>query len=213
MTNEAEQTSNISILIVEDELVVAHDIARRLGKLGYDVADIKSESTQVINFLEIHRPDLILCDIMIEGDKDGVEVAEFIHAHHKIPLVFLTALSDRTTLDRAKKVLPYGYIVKPFDNHDLLTAIELALYKHSMELERLRLTPEKINILCHDPVTEREFEMLMDITKGLTNQQISESRFISVSTVKYHIGKLLDKLEVNNRAAALHRILSLLTES
>ncbi len=203
--------SNISILIIEDEGVVAHDIARRLKKLGYDVAGIKSSSDQALNFLAIHTPDLILCDIMIDGDLDGIEVAEKVYEDKPIPLIFLTALSDRGTLDRAKKVLPYGYIVKPFDNHDLLTAIELALYKHSQELEKYSISIERINKICHEDLTEREFEMLEDIVKGLTNKQISETRFISISTVKYHIGKLLEKMEVSNRADALHKIIHLLS--
>ena len=108
-------------------------------------------------------------------------------------------------------MLPYGYIVKPFDNHDLSTAIELALYKHSVELEKLAITLNKVNRMTTAPLTEREFEMLLDITKGLTNAQISEHRFISISTVKYHIGKLLEKMEVVNRADALHKIIELLT--
>jgi len=204
--------SNISILIIEDEGVVAHDIARRVRKLGYDVAEIKSSSEQALNYLAIHTPDLILCDIMIDGPFDGIEVAEKVFHSKKIPLIFLTALSDRSTLERAKKVLPYGYIVKPFDNHDLLTAIELALYKHSIELEKLAISAEKINRITSEEVTEREFEMLEDIVRGLTNQQISDTRFISVSTVKYHIGKLLDKMQVTNRADALHKIIQLLTQ-
>ncbi|MCB0669217.1 MAG: response regulator transcription factor [Saprospiraceae bacterium] len=207
----SDNISNISILIIEDEGVVAHDIARRVRKLGYDVAEIKNSSEQALNYLSIHTPDLILCDIMIDGEKDGIEVAEEVYNSKKIPLIFLTALSDRNTLERAKKVLPYGYIVKPFDNHDLLSAIELALYKHSVELEKLAITPEKIMRITSEEITQREFEMLEDIVKGLTNQQISDTRFISVSTVKYHIGKLLDKMQVTNRADALHKIIQLLT--
>lgn len=203
--------SNISILIIEDEGVVAHDIARRMRKLGYDVAGIKHSSEAAINWLEIHTPDIILCDINIDGPKDGVDVAEYVYNNKRTPLIFVTALSDRGTLERAKKTLPYGYIVKPFDNHDLLTAIELALYKHSVELEKLAITPDKINQITSEPLSEREFEMLQDIVKGLTNQQISESRFISVATVKYHMGKLLEKMGAKNRADSLHRIINLLT--
>ena len=206
-----EDQSNISILIIEDEAVVAHDIARRIKKLGYDVADIKHESQKAINYLSIHSPDLILCDINIDGDKDGVEVAEFVFQNKKTPLIFVTALSDRATLERAKKVLPYGYIVKPFDTHDLLTAIELALYKHSQEIERLSLTPNKVEKITSDPLSEREFEMLIDISKGMTNAQISESRHISLSTTKFHIGNLLRKMDATNRADALHKIITLLT--
>jgi len=204
--------SNINILIIEDEGVVAHDIGRRIKKLGYDVADIKHSSDTAINWLEIHTPDIILCDINIDGPKDGVDVAEYVYNHKRTPLIFVTALSDRATLERAKKTLPYGYIVKPFDNHDLLTAIELALYKHSVELEKLAITPEKIERITSEPLSEREMEMLEDIIKGLTNIQISESRHVSVATVKYHMGKLLEKMEAKNRADALHKIIRLLTQ-
>lgn len=203
--------SNINVLIIEDEGVVAHDIARRIKKLGYDVAGIKHNGDDAILWLEIHTPDIILCDINIDGPKDGVDVAEYIYNNKRTPLIFVTALSDRSTLERAKKVLPYGYIVKPFDNHDLLTAIELALYKHSVELESLAITEEKINKITTAPVSQREFEMLEDIIKGLTNSQISEIRHISVATVKYHMSKLLEKMEATNRAVALHKIIRLLT--
>ena len=152
--------SNISILIIEDEGVVAHDIARRLRKLGYDVAGIKNSAEQAYNFLSIHTPDLILCDIRIDGDQDGIDIAEKVYEGKRIPLIFLTAMSDRGTLDRAKKVLPYGYIVKPFDNHDLMTAIELALYKHSQELETYAITIDRINTICQEDLTDREFEMM-----------------------------------------------------
>lgn len=203
--------SDVSILIIEDVALVAQDIASKIKKLGYEVAGIKGEYEAALNFLEIHSPSLILCDIMIEGNGDGVDIAEYVQRNKKIPLIFLTALSNRSTLDRAKKTLPYGYIVKPFTNHDLLTAIEVALYKHSVEIEKLQLDIRKANSLCLSELTEREFEMLQDIIKGLTNAQISEKRFIAVSTVKYHIGKLLDKMEVINRAEALHKIISLIT--
>ena len=203
--------TDASILITEDEGIVAEDIARRLRKLGYEVAGIKNSSEQALNYLSIHSPDLILCDIMIDGAMDGIQVAELIFQTKQIPLIFVTALADRITLERAKKVLPYGYIVKPIDNHDLLTAIELALYKHSVELEKLAISQEKINTITNVAVTEREFEMLTDIMKGLTNAQISETRYISISTVKFHIGKLLEKMEVTNRAEALHKIISLIT--
>lgn len=203
--------SNISILVIEDEGVVAHDIARRIKKLGYDLAAIKHDSDEAIKYLSIHSPDLILCDINIDGVKDGIDVAEYVLENKKTPLIFVTALSDRLTLDRAKKTLPYGYIVKPFDNHDLLSAIELALYKHSVELEKLAITTQKINSITSEPISEREFEMLEDITSGLNNSQISEKRFISIATVKYHMSKLLEKMGAKNRSEALHKIIKVLT--
>jgi len=203
--------SDVSILIIEDEALIAHDIARQIKKLGYEVVGIKNEYEEAINFLDIHSPSLIICDIMIDGDGDGIDIAQHVYNTKKIPLVFLTALSNRRTLERAKKTLPYGYIVKPFNTRDLLSAIEIALYKHSVEIEKLQLNPNKINSICTEPLSAREYEILIEITKGKTNKDIAQSQFISVSTVKYHIGKLLEKLVVNNRAEALHKIIDLLT--
>ncbi|MEE9373419.1 MAG: response regulator transcription factor [Saprospiraceae bacterium] len=203
--------SNVTIMIVEDEALIAHDIARRVKKMGYDVAAIKHSSDDALAYLSIHTPDIILCDININGDKDGIDVADYVQNNKKIPLVFITALSDKGTLERAKKTLPYGYIIKPFDNHDLLTAIEMALYKHSTEMEKLALSLDKVNKMASESVSKREFEMLQDITEGLTNNQISEKRFIAVSTVKYHISRLLEKMGASNRADALHKIIDLLT--
>jgi DNA-binding NarL/FixJ family response regulator len=153
-----------------------------------------------------------LCDININGPKDGIDIAEHVYQNKKTPLIFVTALSDKGTLERAKKTLPYGYIIKPFDNHDLLSAIELGLYRHSIELEKLAITMEKINKITSEPLTEREYEILIDITKGLNNTQISESKFITVSTVKYHIHKLLEKMEVKSRSDALSKLFDLLTQ-
>ncbi len=202
---------NINIMIIEDEVLVALDLEDRIQGLGYDVAAVRHNSEKALAYLEIHTPDLILCDINIKGEKDGIDIAQHVKDTVRIPLIFVTALSDRGTLERAKKTLPYGYIVKPFSDGDLLSAIELALYKHSLEFESLKLTKERINQITHSPVTDREYDMLSDLIEGLTNDQISKSRHISTSTVKFHINHLLEKMEVKNRAGALHKIIKLLT--
>ena len=200
---------DISILIVEDEVVVAMDIARRIKKLGYHVLAMKHNGEEAIHFLEIQTPDLILCDINIGGCIDGIEVATFNQKNKKVPLIFITALSDRATLDRAKKSLPYGYIVKPFNNRDLLTAIELAIYKHRQNFEKHNLSNDRLSELLSEELSERELQLLEDIVDGLTNHEISKKRFISVSTVKFHIGNIFQKMEAKNRADILHKILKI----
>lgn len=202
--------ANFSIMIIEDEVVVALDIESRLKKLGYHIAAIRHSSDKALSFLEIHSPDLILCDINIRGDQDGIDIAGHVREHVKIPLIFVTALSDRATLQRAKKTLPYGYIVKPFSDSDLLSAIEMALYKHSLEFENSALTMEKVSRITYSPITTREFQLLQDIINGLNNDQICHERNISMSTVKFHISNLLEKMEVTNRAGVLHKIIKLL---
>ena len=114
-------------------------------------------------------------------------------------------------MERAKKALPYGYIVKPYEDVDLISAIEMAMYKYQIELDQLSITTEKLEPLLSDPLSNREFEILQDIIKGLDNDQISETRYISINTTKFHVSNVFRKMNVSNRAALLHKILTLFT--
>lgn len=203
--------SNISIVIVEDEAIIAQDIAYKITTLGYDVEKIIHNGDKAIDYLSFHTPDLILCDIRIKGTKDGIEVAEAIRSKKNVPFVFLTSMSDRETLNRAKKTLPYGYIVKPFNDKDLFSVIEMAIYKFSQEIESLKITKDKINLLTHSAITDREYEILECMIQGLPNKDIPEKLFISINTLKYHIKNLFAKFEVSSRAEALQKILTLVT--
>jgi len=121
------------ILIVEDESIVAIDIQHRLKSLGYAVSGVASSGEEALKKVEETRPDLVLMDILLEGAMDGVAAAEHIRARFNIPVVYLTAYADETTLQRAKVTEPYGYILKPFEERELHTTIVVALYKHEME--------------------------------------------------------------------------------
>jgi len=121
------------ILLVEDESVVALDVRYRLGKLGYAVVAVAASGEQALEMAATLSPDLIVMDIMLAGPLDGVEVAARIREHCGTPVVFLTAHSDSATLKRAGATGPYGYIIKPFEDRELQTALEIALYKSRME--------------------------------------------------------------------------------
>ena len=203
--------ADINIMIIEDEAIVAMDLESRLKKMGYQVAGIYGNSDKAINYLKVHTPDLVLCDINIDGAHDGIDVANYIRSKKAIPIIFVTALSDRPTLERAKKALPYGYIVKPYEDVDLISAIEMAMYKYQIELDQLSITIEKLGPLLLDPLSNREFEILQDIIKGMDNDQISEARYISINTTKFHVSNIFRKMNVSNRAALLHKILTLFT--
>ena len=125
--------TNAQILIVEDEIIVAENIRSRLKSLEYAVPAVVSSGEEAIQKAAETRPDLVLMDIKLEGDIDGVEAAEQIRARFDIPVVYLTAYADEDTLQRAKITEPFGYILKPFEVRELQTAIEVALYKHEME--------------------------------------------------------------------------------
>lgn len=125
--------SPIKILVVEDEMIVAEDIAGRLKKMGYAVTATVPSGEEAIAKVAENQPDLVLMDIVLKGEMDGVTAAEKIKINTNVPTVFLTAYADDRTLERAKLTDPFGYIVKPFQQHDLRVTIEIALHRHAIE--------------------------------------------------------------------------------
>ncbi len=128
------------ILIVEDEAIVAMDIEDRVAAMGYELVGRASSGEQALMLVEKQKPDLILMDIRLQGDMDGITSAELIRNRFHLPVIFLTAYSEDSTLERAKLAEPYGYILKPFDDRELKSAIDIALYKHQAEEEIRRLS-------------------------------------------------------------------------
>lgn len=127
-------TSNkIKILIAEDEYIIAVDLKKTLEKLGYIVTAYVAKGQDVITHAETDNPDLIIMDIMLEGEMNGIQAAEAIKKKFDIPIVYLTAFTDENTLQKAKITEPVGYIHKPFEERSLHSAIEIALYKYEME--------------------------------------------------------------------------------
>jgi CheY-like chemotaxis protein len=122
-----------SVFIVEDELIEAEDLRQTLEKLGYIVTGIARSGESALESLNTTRSDIVLMDIHIAGRMDGIDTARRVRTLHKIPVIFLTAYVDETTLERAKVTEPYGYILKPFDERELHSVIEMGLYKHRME--------------------------------------------------------------------------------
>jgi len=123
----------VQILVVEDEGVVARDIQRTLENLGHDVPWVASSAEEAMRISSEQHPSLVLMDIVLQGEMDGMEAAEYIRTHLDIPVVYLTAYADDRVLQRAKVTEPFGYILKPFQERELHSVIETALYKHQME--------------------------------------------------------------------------------
>ncbi|MCD6185632.1 MAG: response regulator [Deltaproteobacteria bacterium] len=130
--------SNLKILVVEDEAIVARDLKNSLENLGYEVTDVVASGEEAVARALALSPDLVLMDIMLKGDVDGVEAADRIRKEIDLPVIYLTAYADEDTLKRAKITTPLGYILKPFDERELHTSIEIGLYKHKMEMELKR---------------------------------------------------------------------------
>ena len=117
------------VLIVEDEKIIAFDLQRRLKSFGFDVVGSCSSGAEALELCSRERPDIVLMDIMLEGDLDGIETAKVLLEKYQIPSIFLTAYSDAATLERAKVAQPLAYIIKPFKERELYTTIDVALYK------------------------------------------------------------------------------------
>jgi PAS domain S-box-containing protein len=175
----------VRILVVEDDNIVALELRERLQGLGYTVAGVASYGEEAVEKAESLQPDLVLMDIRLRGAMDGTEAAEQIRTRLELPVLYLTAYADEDTLRRAKVTGPYGYIIKPFDETALRTAIEVALYKHGME-RRLKESEERYRSLVEGAedfivIVDRDLRLAMANrsaleTMGLTAEELAGKR-------------------------------------
>jgi DNA-binding LytR/AlgR family response regulator len=119
----------VRILLIEDELIISQDMTSMLTKMGYDVIGDAMDFDEAIEILERETPDLILLDINLNGKRDGIDVAEEINRRFQVPFIFTTSYSDAATLERARNTNPVNYLVKPFKQEQLYSAIEMGLFK------------------------------------------------------------------------------------
>ncbi len=138
--------SKTRIFVVEDEVIVARDIMQQLGELGYEAIGTCTRGEEALLQVERLRPELVLMDIQLAGTMDGIAAAKLIRERLALPVVFLTAFAETETLNRAKLSEPFGYILKPFDERELRTVIEIALFKHQAELN-LRASEDRFRSL------------------------------------------------------------------
>ena len=157
--------SQSQILVVEDETIIAMDIQHRLLDLGYE-SRLAGSGEEAISKAAETKPDLILMDIVLPGKIDGIEAAGQIRELFDIPVVFLTAYSDKRTLERAKQTGPFGYLLKPLKDRDLYTAIEMATYKHKIEMQLRESEDRYRDLACLDgdlvSAEQRERDVLRD---------------------------------------------------
>ncbi|MCB1189088.1 MAG: diguanylate cyclase [Leptospiraceae bacterium] len=178
---------DIKILIVEDELLIATTLQRKLVKMGYSVVDIVSSGMKAIEVAIEKKPDLVLMDIVIKGDMNGIETASKLYDTTRIPVVFLTAYTDENTISKAEATGAYGYLIKPFQERELTTTIRMALKKHeeTMKMEQLATTDSLTGIM------NRRF-FLQAIDKEIERTQRYGNRFSLIILDIDHFKKVND---------------------
>jgi eukaryotic-like serine/threonine-protein kinase len=183
-----------TILIVEDEAIIARDLEVRLRGLGYEIRGIASSGREAIDILTNERADLVLMDIVLAGDMDGIETAGVIRQGWSIPIIYLTAYTDEATLLRAKLTKPYGYIAKPYTEPELRANIEVALHKHESETKLMEALekddPEErsasLDEACAGDPAMREWveRLLVTLAEGKTVQLYLGATVVGVGETK-----------------------------
>jgi len=200
----------IKVLIVEDEPLIAEDIRDLLTEVGYTIVGVAYNKAEALNLLRKTKPTIVLLDINLGNNTDGILIAETINEYYKIPFIFLTSYASKVILDKVKHTQPMGYVVKPFDEADLFTAIEIAMSNFQLFNKEVILTLELLNNILPNKLTQKEFEIIEDIYKGFSNTEMAEKNFVSVNTIKTHLKKVYEKLEAHSRATAIVKIRELL---
>jgi len=195
--------SNASILIVEDEAIVAADLAGRLTRLGYIVSGCTGYGEAASTLMRERRPDLVLMDIRLAGALDGIEATERIRREFDVPVIYLTAHSDRETLERAKVTEPFGYILKPFESRELVAHIEMGLYKHQVERklreseQRWATTLASIGDAVIATDEDGRITFMNAVAEHLTGWSLIEALYLPIQEV-FHIINRDTRLLVEN---------------
>jgi len=204
--------SEIRVLIVEDEALIAKDIKYILEDEDYFVSGIAYNSKKALEELRSNIPDIVLLDIHLNSELTGIQLAKIINEQYHLPFIFLTSFADRPTIEKVKSTNPMGYIVKPFEEKTLVATIEIALFNYAqLWKEKIpSLTKRLIDQQLPTPLTDREYATLEQLLEGKTNKQIADDLFVSTNTVKTHLSNIYLKLDVNSRSLLFKRVNKLL---
>jgi len=207
--------NRIRVLIVEDEPLIAEHIATYLDNNDFEVSAICYDWDDAAGQLNTNTPDVVLLDINLEEERDGIQLAQIINEKYHLPFLFLTAHSDRDTLQKAKAVNPGGYIVKPYNEKTIAASIEIAVSNYYAAANKAlpRIAAHRINKYLPNALSEREMDILKLVYDGVANNQIATQLFISVNTLKSHLKNIYLKLDVNNSYSVIVKIREILSRS
>jgi len=198
--------AKIKILIVEDEPLIAEDIKECLENMDYEVVSVSYNMEDALKVLENNPPDFALLDINLGNNTDGIIIAEIINEKYQIPFIYLTSYSAKSILEQVKHTLPMGYVVKPFDEGDLYSSIEIALFNYKKIVKPNTISIKMVNDNIVDDLTNKEFEILLCLYHGCTNQIMADKHFVSINTIKTHVSKIYDKMGTHSRSATIVKV-------
>jgi signal transduction histidine kinase len=205
----------IKILVVEDEFIVAADLKARLNKMGYKVVGTAASGLEAIEKVWRESPDIVLMDIVLKGDMDGIAAAEAIKQGYNLPIIFLTAYADQNTFSKAKLTEPFGYVCKPFQEKNLKMAIEVAIQRHSIEtqqqrdlivaqqsqyesLHQLNDQTEEVSRTIHElrtPLTTILASIkLLEVSKGQTETELQDKYLRLLKSSSSKLESLIDNI-------------------
>lgn len=200
--------STISILIVEDEPLIADDIRETCIENEYDVAGVAYSKEQAFELLESKQVDYVLLDIQLGEKDDGLVIGKKLSKEYFIPFSYISSFSDTATVNKARDTSPTGYLVKPFRARDIIIQIELGM-DISQRGNKINIpTIDAINKLATDAISEREYDVIKELFKGKSNLEIAENLFVSMNTIKTHLKNIFSKMEVKSRAELVNKLLS-----
>lgn len=191
--------SPAKILIVEDEVTIACDIAFNLEAHGYTIVNIVHTAEDGIEALKAHQVDLVMLDINLGDGISGIALAKIIDAEYRIPFIYLTSYADSDTLNEAAETYPASYLVKPFKEDDLAPAVKMALTRKQSLTDQRMPSLNYINRDLLSPLTTSEYAMLDDLWHGKTNQEMASRHFLSPNTIKTHVRNIYSKLDVHSK--------------
>ena len=194
--------SDLRILIVEDNPIIATDIKSLLRHEEFHVVGIAKDASRAYDLLTVQKPNFVVLDVHLGTGPSGIDVAEVIHEKYHIPYIFLTSFSDSETLAAAQEQAPFGYLVKPFQDQTLITTISVAWsnWSRMQKKEQLDLTKLAVDL------TKQEIKICHLLVQGLSYKQTCTSLFISMNTLKYHVKNIYTKAEVNSRSELSARL-------
>ena len=188
-----------NILIVEDEVTIACDIAFNLEANDFAIVDVVYSAEDALPILDSKKVDLVMLDINLDGELSGIDLAIQLDQDYDIPFIYLTSYADNDTIAKASATFPASYLVKPFKENDLAPAVKIALAKRKGNKNERVPSLRSINNVALSNITKAEYAVINLFWEGKSNPDIAKELFLSINTIKTHSRNIYLKLDLNSK--------------